>query len=159
MRSLLAVMLILPTFVFATITPELAMKARLSTSDWDYIYQKVASGQEEWLSIVPALAPKVSKEQADQLEEALATALPIKTKTVLLVLRKIDRQKNSKIGGTDIVCVLKVVSSDKNADAYYADTRLALLDDPYGAKCLWNLEGVWQEAKQYQNYAGHAKAD
>lgn len=151
MRSLLAVTLILPAFVFAAITPESATKVRLSASDWNYISQKVASGQEDWLSIVPSLAPKVSKEQADQLEDALATALPINTKTVLSVLRKIDHLENSKVSGTDIVCVLKVVKSDKSASAYYADTRLALLDDPDGAKCLWNLEGVWEEAKQYQN--------
>ncbi len=151
MRSLLAVTLILPAYVFAAITPESATRARLSASDWNYITQKVASGQEDWLSIVPSLAAKVSKEQAVQLEDALATALPINTKKVLSVLRKIDRRENSKVGGTDIVCVLKVVRSDKSADAYYADTRLALLDDPDGAKCLWNLEGVWEEAKQYQN--------
>lgn len=151
MRSLLAVTLVLPAFVFAAITPESATRARLSASDWNYISQKVASGQEDWLSIVPPLAPKVSKEQADQLEDALATALPINTEKVLAVLRKIDHLENSKVGGTDIVCVLKVVESDKSADAYYADTRLALLDDPDGAKCLWSLEGVWEEAKQYKN--------
>lgn len=152
MRSLLAVTLILPACVFAAMTPESATRVRLSDSDWNYISQKVASGQEDWLSIVPSLAPKVSKEQAVQLEDALATALPINTKKVLSVLRKIDRRKTSKVGGTDIVCVLKVVRSDKSADAYYADTRLALLDDPDGAKCLWDLEGVWEEAKQYQNH-------
>ena len=101
--------------------------------------------------IAVILVPGLSQEKADQLEEALATALPVNTKKVLSVLREIDHRENSKPGGTDIVCVLKVVRSDKGVDAYYADTRLALLDDPDGAKCLWNPENVWEETKQYQN--------
>lgn len=47
--------------------------------------------------------------------------------------------------------MLKVVRSDKSVDAYYADTRLALRDDPDGARGLWNFEAVWEEVKQYQN--------
>ncbi|MEM6052814.1 hypothetical protein AAH450_19845 [Erwinia sp. P7711] len=151
MRRLLAVTLIMPAVVFAAVTPESATREPLSASDWNYIAQKVASGQKDWLSVVPSLAPKADQEQADQLEDALATALPTNTKNVLSVLHEIDHTKNSKVGGTDIVCVMKVVKSGKEADVYYADTRLALLDDPNGAKCLWNLEGVWEEAKQYQN--------
>ena len=150
MRGLLAATLILPAFVFAAITPESVTGMKLSASDWKYISQKVASGQQDWLSVVPSLATRVSKQQADQLEEALATALPVNTKQVLSILREIDHRKNSKPGGTDIVCVLKVVKSDNSADEYYADTRLALLDEPDGARCLWNLERVWEEAKQYQ---------
>jgi|GEM_PF-6445556 len=67
MRSLLAAILILPAFVFAAITPESATRVKLSDSDWKYITQKVTSGQQDWLSVVPSLATRVSKQQADQL--------------------------------------------------------------------------------------------
>ncbi|KAA9002774.1 hypothetical protein FJU30_02845 [Affinibrenneria salicis] len=119
-------------------------------ADWQYIARKVAAGEKDWLAVVPTLASKANRQQADQLEDALSTALPVNTKGVLSALRILDSGTYPEMRGTDIVCVLKVVKPGKGADTYYANTRLALLDEPIGAECLWNLEGVWEEAKQEQ---------
>lgn len=147
MKCLLAV-LVLPTIAFATPTPDTAIKGKLADADWQYVAQKIASGDQAWLDTVPALASKAKQDQANLLEDALATALPINTKGVLSILHILDAGSYPEMGGTDIVCVQKVVNPGKAAKEYYRDTRLALLDDPNGAQCLWNLEGVWEEVKQ-----------
>ncbi|MEW5290176.1 hypothetical protein ABW286_13450 [Erwinia papayae] len=150
MRCLLITLLMLPVIVFAAPTPESATKDNLSVVDWQYIARKVAAGEKDWLTVVPLLASKANRQQAAQLEDALSTALPINTKGVLSTLRVLDSGKYPEMRGTDIVCVLKVVKPGKSADMYYANTRLALLDEPTGAACLWNLEGIWEETKQAQ---------
>ncbi|MBV8043536.1 hypothetical protein [Pluralibacter sp.] len=150
MKNLLLGLLLLPGIVIAAPTPESAATGNLSVTDWQYVTQKISEGQKEWLDIVPALASKANHQQADQLEDALATALPINTKGVLSVLRVLDSGRYPEVQGTNIVCVQKVASSGKASESYYRDTRLALLDEPEGAQCLWNLEGVWEEVKHGQ---------
>lgn len=147
MKWVLAV-LGLPIVAIAAPSPDTLGKSQLTVSDWQYIAQKVTSGDQVWLNTVPVLAPKVNREQADLLEEALATALPINTKGVLSILRVLDAGSYPEIRGTDIVCVRKIVNPGKAAEAYYRETRLALLGDSDGAKCLWNLEGIWEEVKR-----------
>lgn len=147
MKWVLAV-LMLPTIAFAALTPDTAIKGKLADTDWLYVAQKVAAGDQTWLDTVPALAPKANRDQANQLEDALATALPINTKGVLSILHKLDTGSYPEMSGTDIVCVQEVASAGKAAEKYYNVTRLALLDEPSGAQCLWNLEGVWEEVMQ-----------
>lgn len=143
----LLLVLMLPIVAIAVPSPDTVAKSKLTTSDWQYILQKVAAGDSAWLDAIPGLAAKVNREQANQLEEALAKALPVNTKGVLSTLRLLDAGSYPEMGGTDIVCVQEV-AKPKPDEAYYNNTRLALLDDPNGAKCLWNLEGIWEEAKQ-----------
>jgi len=147
MRCIL-IILLLPVIVFAAPKPESVTKGNLSATDWQYIARKVATGEDKWLAVVPTLALKVNRQQANQLKDALSTALPINTKGVLTVLHELDSKTWPERRGTDIVCVLKVMKVGKKADSYYIDTRLALLDEPTGAEYLWNLEGVWEEAKR-----------
>ena len=147
MKWLLAILMI-PAVSFAMPSPDTVANSKLTASDWQYVAQKVATGEPAWLNAVPALASKANREQADQLEDALATALPINTKGVLSILHKLDTGSYPEMIGTDIVCVQKVASAGKAAEKYYNDTRLALLDEPSGAQCLWNLEGVWEEVMQ-----------
>jgi hypothetical protein len=146
--KLVLVAFMLPIVAIAAPSPDTITKGKLTSSDWQYISQKVATGEQAWIDVVPFLAPKTNREQADQLENALATALPINTKGVLSTLRKLDAVSYRFMAGTNIVCVQKVASEGMAAKAYYNEARLALLDDPDGAKCLWNLEGVWEEVKR-----------
>jgi len=141
------VIFMVPILAIAAPSPDNVTKNKLAPSDWLYIMQKVATGEQAWLNVIPDLAPNADHEQADHLEEALANALPINTKGVLSVLRVLDAGTYAEMGGTEIICVRKVVHQGKAAEAYYNDTRLALLDEPNGAQCLWNLEGVWEEEK------------
>lgn len=151
MRCLLILLLMLPTVVFAAPKPDSVTRGNLSVADWQYIARRVAAGEKDWLIVVPTLALKANRQQADLLENALSTALPINTKDVLSALRVLDTEIYPEMRGTNIVCVMKVVKPSKDADAYYANTRLALLDNPTGAECLWNLEGVWEETRKAQN--------
>lgn len=147
MRWFLAV-LMLPTIAFATPTPDTAIKGKLADADWQYVAQKISAGDQIWIDTVPALASKANRAQAEQLEDALATALPINTKGVLSILKILDAGSYPEMNGTNIVCVLKLAAPGKPPEGYYNDTRLALLDEPNGAQCLWNLEGIWEEVKQ-----------
>jgi len=146
-------LLMLPAIVLATPSPDSAAKNRLTPSDWRYATQKVAAGDSAWLGAVPDLALKADRKQADQLEEALATALPINPKGVLAVLHTLDAGSWPEMSGTNIVCTRMVVRPGKAASDYYKATRWALLSEPGGAECLWNLEGVWEEVNQQTNNA------
>lgn len=146
MKWLLAILMI-PTVSFAMPSPDTVAHSKLTVSDWHYVAQKVAAGELVWINAVPALASQANREQADQLEDALATALPINTKGVLAILSRLDAGSYPEMRGTNIVCVLKVVNQGEAAEKYYNNTRLALLDEPNGAQCLWNLEGVREEVK------------
>lgn len=142
------VALMLPLAAIAAPSPDTIANGKLMASDWQYVVQKVAAGDKAWLDAVPSLAPKADREQADQLEDALATALPKNAKDVLSTLRVLDAGSYPNMAGTDIVCVQKVASQGRAAEEYYNNTRLELLDEPDGAQCLWNLEGVWEEVKR-----------
>jgi hypothetical protein len=147
MKWLLAFILI-PSISFAALSPDTVAKAKLTDSDWLYVAQKVSEGDQSWLNTVPDLAPKANRGQANELEEALAAALPINTKGVLAILHVLDAGSYPEMMGTVRVCVLKVVNPGKSAEDYYHNTRLALLDEPNGAECLWNLEGIREEVKR-----------
>jgi len=150
----LAALLMLPGFALATLTPENAIKTQLTASDWRYLLQKVAAGNPAWLDAVPGLALKADRKQADRLEEALATALPVNPEGVLATLHTLDAGSYPEMSGTNIVCVRKVVQPTKEAADYYIAARRALLSEPSGAECLWNLEGVWEEVNQQKSSAG-----
>nr|WP_318381604.1 hypothetical protein [uncultured Enterobacter sp.] len=149
MKWILSVLL-LPAMAFAAPTPQNVQHSTLTAEDWGYIASHIAAGDKTWIATVPVLASQANKIRARQLEAALATALPIKTKEVLATLHVMDKGTYPELQGTPVVCVLKVVKPDENATAYYTQTRLALLDDPSGADCLWNLESIWEEARQIQ---------
>lgn len=146
-------LLMLPVFVLAKPSPDTAAQTRLTPSDWQYVVQKVAAGDSDWLSAVPGLALKADRKQADRLEEALAIALPINPKGVLAVLHSLDAGSWPEMSGTNIVCTRMVVQPGKAASEYYTAARWALLSEPDGAECLWNLEGVWEEVNKQQNNA------
>lgn len=149
----IATLLVLPAFALATPSPDTAAKNSLTPSDWRYVAQKVAAGDGAWLGAVPGLAVKADRKQADQLEEALATALPINPRGVLAVLHRLDAGSWPHMSGTNIVCTRMVVQPGKAASEYYTAARWALLSEPGGAECLWNLEGIWEEVNQQKNNA------
>jgi hypothetical protein len=152
----IAILFMLPGFALAKPTPDTVVKHRLMPSDWQFVIQKIAAGDRSWLDAVPGLALKADRKQADQLEEALATALPVNPEGVLATLHRLDAGSYPEMSGTNIVCVRKVVQPGREAADYYIAARRALLSEPSGAKCLWNLEAVWEEVNQQEKRAGES---
>lgn len=151
-------LLLFPSITFATTSPNTIkhdvekiggnFSENIAPSDWQFTLKNIAAGKKEWLDIVPSLAKVMSKEKASELEHALADALPINTKDTLFTLSLLDSSSYDYMDGTNLVCILPIITPTGNIDEYYKNTRLALLDYKQGANCLWLLESSYEEVKQ-----------
>ncbi|MBJ7898296.1 hypothetical protein, partial [Bacillus atrophaeus] len=107
-----------------------------------------STGDDEWLMLVPDLAPVVNLQQSNQLSGALYYALDANAKEALKVMSILDKHHYKYQQGTDIACVPpfdKITNSDMET---YNRIRLSLLDaGPQAATCLWIMEGWVEEIK------------
>ncbi|MCS5450078.1 hypothetical protein ACJVQT_12135 [Enterobacter huaxiensis] len=125
----------------------LTAPAIADVTDWSSAVKGIAAGDAHWIEQTPALAARADVKQAQQLEDALATALTTNTNATLKALRTIDAGKGPHMVGSDIVCTPPLEKSPAEIDAFYQRTRRALLENVDGARCLWILEATMEELK------------
>ncbi|WP_312982744.1 hypothetical protein [Atlantibacter sp.] len=123
----------------------LALPLFAAEIDWPIALQKVAAGDAGWLERTPALAKIADVKQAQELEDALATALSNNPTAALQTLRRIDAGKWPHMIGSDIVCSPPTEKTPAEVEVFYQRTRHALLTTNDGAQCLWILEASWEE--------------
>lgn len=80
----------------------------------DKVFEGIATGDPEWLALVPAIAPETDGMYAEGLDEALKTALPLNTTGVLALI--------PEHGSYYFVCA--------NADKETARPLVAAVNDP-----------------------------
>lgn len=93
------------------------------------VFDGVATGQADWLAVVPALAPVLDGEQADSLQNALAAALPRNPGGVLELM--------PETADVDLVCGVQ----DAEARAAVAAVEAPELRAAR-AECLRGLDGA-----------------
>lgn len=148
-----------PLMVFASTTPKdirtsvqkygsNSFASKITAEDWSETIKKISTGDNEWLLLVPDLAPVVSLQQSNQLSGALYYALDANAKETLKVMSILDKHHYKYQQGTDIACVPpfdKITNGDMET---YNRIRLSLLDaGPQAATCLWIMEGWVEEIK------------
>jgi hypothetical protein len=121
------------------------MVATLKQNDWKTVFSGIATGQKEWLGVVPVLATVTNQNQSVELERVMGAALSANTTEALKTLAILDTKKYPFMIGSDIVCGVPTEKSDKEIAAFYQRTRDALLDTDAGATCLWILEATYDE--------------
>lgn len=157
--KLLCLLLLIPVVVFASPTPQQInadinkygskeFANKVTPDDWAEAVGSISKGSDEWLSIVPHLAPVVNLEQSNQLSGALYSALEPNAKGVLKILSALDKHKYKYQQGTDIACVPPFDKITDTAMQKYNHIRLSLLDaGPQAATCLWIMEAWVEEIK------------
>ncbi|EHN8812618.1 hypothetical protein R3J08_001876 [Enterobacter hormaechei] len=125
----------------------LTVPAIAASTDWPSALHGIASGDANWIAQAPSLAAMADVRQAQLLEDALAAALTTNTSATLKALRIIDAGKWPHMVGSDIVCTPPLEKSPTEIDAFYHQTRRALLETVEGAQCLWILEATMEELK------------
>jgi len=129
----------------------ISLPAMAEETDWPSALRGVAAGEAKWIEQIPALAAIADVKQAQQLEDAMASALSTNTAVTLRVLQTIDAGKWPHMVGSDIICTPPTEKSAAEIEAFYQRTRQALLKTSDGAKCLWILEASWEELKADNN--------
>ncbi|WP_347113019.1 hypothetical protein AAHB66_11960 [Leclercia sp. S52] len=122
-----------------------SFSATAGGTDWPAALRGVAAGEAQWIEQTPTLAAIADVRQAQQLEDAMASALSTNTVATLRALRAIDAGKWPHMIGSDIVCTPPSETSPTEVEAFYQRTRKALLATIDGAQCLWILEASWEE--------------
>lgn len=156
-----AALLLFPVMAFAAATPqklrseiqkygEAEFSEKISSDDWKTALDNISSGQNEWISLAPDLAPVINQQQAEQLSEALYYAIAPNTKEALNTLAILDKHKYKHQQGSVLSCVSPLNQPQEEMTRIYNETRLALLDVPgvESATCLWSLEGWMEQVKQ-----------
>lgn len=123
----------------------LSLPVMAGGTDWPAALRKIAAGEAHWIEQTPTLAATADVMQAQQLEDAMASALSTNTIATLEALRTIDAGKWPHMIGSDIVCTPPTEKSPTEVEAFYLRTRKALLATIDGAQCLWILESSWEE--------------
>ncbi|QLK62612.1 hypothetical protein GE278_18425 [Enterobacteriaceae bacterium Kacie_13] len=154
-------LLLFPVMAFAAATPqklrseiqkygEAEFSEKISSDDWKTALDNISSGQNEWISLAPDLAPVINQQQAEQLSEALYYAIAPNAKEALNTLAILDKHKYKHQQGSVLSCVSPLNQPQEEMMRIYNETRLALLDVPgvESATCLWSLEGWMEQVKQ-----------
>ena len=123
----------------------LSLPVMAGGTDWSAALRGIAAGEAHWIEQTPALAATADVKQAQNLEDAMASALSTNTIATLGALRTIDAGKWPHMIGSDIVCTPPTEKSPTEVEAFYQRTRKALLATIEGAQCLWILESSWEE--------------
>lgn len=156
-----AALLLFPVMAFAAATPqklrseiqkygEAQFSEKISSDDWKTALDNISSGQNEWISLAPDLAPVINQQQAEQLSEALYYSIAPNAKVTLNTLAILDKHKYKHQQGSVLSCVSPLNQPQEEMMRIYNETRLALLDVPgvESATCLWSLEGWMEQVKQ-----------
>ncbi|HBU8848566.1 hypothetical protein OGY07_06315 [Citrobacter sp. Cs237] len=128
----------------------LSFPALSKGTDWDKIVSGVARGEPASLEQIASLAATANVKQAQELEDALASALTSNTPGALRALQKIDARDWPHMIGSDLVCTVPTERTVEEIDDFYMRTRSALLRTFEGAQCLWILEASFEEWKGEQ---------
>lgn len=157
--KILPLLFLVPIMAFASATPKdirtsvqkygsNSFASKITAEDWAETINKISTGDDEWLMLVPDLAPVVNLQQSNQLSGALYYALDANAEEALKVMSILDKHHYKYQQGTDIACVPpfdKITNSDMET---YNRIRLSLLDaGPQAAPCLWIMEGWVEEIK------------
>ncbi|TDS88868.1 hypothetical protein EDF78_10964 [Rahnella sp. BIGb0236] len=152
-------LLLVPIMAFASATPKdirasihkygsNSFSSKITAEDWAEAIKKISKGDDEWLLLVPDLAPVVNLQQSNQLSGALYYALDANAKEALTVMSILDKHHYKHQQGTDIACVPPFDKITNSGMAIYNRIRLSLLDaGPQAATCLWIMEAWVEEIK------------
>lgn len=103
-------------------------------SEWDCLMNNISSGKNEWMSLVPVIAPATDAGSADDLTSAMGIALqnnPVAT------LRVIDERIRPV--STEEVCTLPFYSGSEAETNLYIVRTIRALYQAKGKKCLATL--------------------